>query len=219
MKKINLVIVEDHPLTRDTLAYQLKKLENINLMASLENGKQAVDFINTEKVDIMLMDIDMPVMDGVEATLEIKKINPNVRIIMLTNHKDKLKVLDSFSSGANGYCVKDIKINELSKVIDTVLEGGIWVDTKIAGFIFDVLKKVDEKQKEEKLSLEDFNISEREKEVLELIADGLSNEEITEKLFISKNTVKNHVASIISKLSVKDRTQVAVFALKHNLLD
>ena len=219
MKKINVVIAEDHPLTRDTLVYQLNKTGRVNIMGTFENGAQTLEFVQNEAPDIILMDIDMPVMNGIEATIEIKKKNPKINIIMLTNHQQKSKVLDAFQSGSNGYCVKNIKIDELLSVMDIVLEGGIWVDTKIAGFIFDVLKQVEEKQKEEKLSLADFDISEREKEVLRLVADGLSNEEITEKLFISKNTVKNHVASIISKFSVKDRTQVAVFALKNNLLD
>ena len=219
MKKINTIIVEDHPLTRETLAYQIKKLDKINLMAALENGAQALEFVEKQTPDVILMDIDMPVMDGVQATLEIKKKNNKINVIMLTNHQDKAKVLDAFQSGANGYCVKNIKIDELSRVIDTITDGGIWVDTKIAGYIFDVLKKIEEKQKQETQTLEEFNISEREAEVLKLIADGLSNEEICEKLFISKNTVKNHVASIISKLSVKDRTQAAIFALKNQFFD
>ena len=219
MAKINLVVVEDHPLTRDTIVYQMSKSDKINVLASFDNGAKVVEFVETQKPDIILMDIDMPVMGGVEATKIIKEKYPKINIIMLTGHKEKQKVLDAFQSGANGYCVKNIKTDELLRVIDTILEGGIWVDTQIAGFIFEVLKAIDEKQKEERKSLEDFGISEREAEVLKLVADGLSNEEITEKLFISKNTVKNHVASIIAKLSVKDRTQVAVFALKNKLLD
>ena len=219
MPKIKIVIVEDHPLTRETLVYQLNKLEKFEVMASFENGKEALEFVKLKAPDVILTDIDMPVMDGIEATLEIKKINSKIKVIMLTNYQDKIRVLESFQSGANGYCVKNIKINELSKVIDIVLEGGIWTDSKIAGYIFDVLKSIEEKQKEEKLTLEDFNISEREKEVLKLIADGLTNEEIAEKLFVSKNTVKNHVASIISKLSVKDRTQVAIVALKNDFFN
>ena len=219
MKKINLIIVEDHPLTRETLAYQIKKLEKINVTGVFENGAQAVEFAEKENPDVILMDIDMPIMGGVEATQAIKNKNKNINIIMLTNHQYKAKVLDAFQSGANGYCVKNIKIDELSKVIDTVMEGGIWVDTKIAGYIFDVLKKIEEKQKKETATLEEFNISEREAEVLKLISEGFSNEEICEKLFISKNTVKNHVASIIAKLSVKDRTQAAIMALKNNFFD
>lgn len=219
MKKINLLLVEDHPLTRQTLAYQIKKLEGINLLESLENGIKAVEFVKQQKPDIILMDIDMPGMNGIEATKEIKKTYPEIKIIMLTNHKDRLNVLDSFNIGASGYCVKDIKIHELKNIIDIVFEGGVWVDSKIAEFVFDVLTHMNKEIKEDKFKPEDFDISEREKEVLRLIADGLSNDEIAEKLFISRNTVKNHVANIIEKLSVKDRTQAAIFALKNKMFD
>ena len=221
MKKINILIVEDHPLTRQTLVYQLKKSEKINLLSALENGKQSIDYISDNsnpKPDVILMDIDMPVMNGIEATEKIKKDFPKIAIIMLTNHNERESVLTAFKTGANGYCVKDIKIDELVIAFDTVLDGGIWVDKKIAGFIFDILK-TSEKKQIEKRTTDEFNISEREKEVLKLVADGLSNDEITEKLFISRNTVKNHISSIITKLSVKDRTQAAVFALKNNMLD
>ncbi len=217
MAKYNILIAEDHPLTRQTLEYQTKKLKNVNLVTAVENGKQAVDFVKENKTDIVLMDIDMPVMNGIDATIEIKRTRKDAKIIMLTSHTEKAKVLDSFNSGANAYCVKNIKIDELSQIMDIVAEGGIWVDTQIAGYIFDVLKNIEEAQKQEKITAEDFNISEREKEVLKEIANGLSNDEIAEKLFISRNTVKNHIASIINKLSVKDRTQAAIFALKNNI--
>lgn len=216
--KYNTLIVEDHPLTRQTLEYQIKKLKDINLIGALENGQKAVDFVKENKTDLIFMDIEMPVMNGIEAVKEIKKIKPNTKIIMLTSHTEKEKVLDAFNCGANAYCVKNIKIDELSKIVEIVIDDGIWVDTKIARYIFDVLKNIEEKQKQEVLKTEDFNITEREKEVLKLVSDGLSNDEIAEKLVISRNTVKNHIASIIDKLSVKDRTQIAVFALKNNLL-
>lgn len=217
--KYKLLIAEDHPLTRQTLEYQTKKLDKISSVISAENGRQAVELFVKEKPDIILMDIDMPLMNGIDATSEIKKLNPKTTVIILTSHSEREKVLDAFQSGANGYCIKSIKIDELSKVMDVVIDGGIWVDSKIAEFIFDVLKHINEAQKENKLKAEDFNISEREKEVLKLIAEGLSNDEITEKLFISRNTVKNHVASIIAKLSVKDRTQAAIFALKNKMFE
>ncbi|MBQ9245807.1 response regulator transcription factor [bacterium] len=220
MAKYNVLIAEDHPLTRQTLEYQIKKLKNVGLLSTVENGKDAVNFVNTQQPpDIILMDIDMPVMDGIEATQEIKKLKKNIKIIMLTSYTEREKVLDSFNYGANAYCVKNIKSEELSGIFDIVADGGIWVDKQIAGYIFDVLKKMEEAQKQQKLKAEDFNISDREKEVLKLVSDGLSNDEIAEKLFISRNTVKNHMASIIEKLSVKDRTQAAIFAIKNKIIE
>lgn len=216
--KYNVLIVEDHPLTRQTLEYQIQKLKNINLLAAVDNGQKAVDYVKENKPDIILMDIEMPVMNGDVATQEIKKLRPNTKVIILTSHTEKEKVLDAFKCGANAYCVKNIKIDELSKIIDIVAEGGIWFDTKIAKYIYDVLNKIEEAQKKEIIKAEDFNISEREKDVLKLVAEGKSNDEIADGLFISRNTVKNHIASIIEKLSVKDRTQAAIFALKNNMV-
>ncbi len=219
MPKYNILIAEDHPLTRQTLAYQTKKLPNINSVESVENGKLALDYLQNNKPDLILMDIDMPVMDGIDATIEIKKQHPKVNIIMLTSNGEREKVLTAFSSGANGYCIKDIKIDELSRVIETVMNGGIWVDTKIASYVFDVMTHLNEEQKKNRVKGEEYNISEREMEVLKLVAGGLSNDEIADKLFISRNTVKNHIAGIISKLAVKDRTQAAIFAIKNNMFD
>ncbi len=219
MPKYNILIAEDHPLTRQTLAYQTKKLPNINSVESVENGKLALDYLQNNKPDLILMDIDMPVMNGIDATIEIKKQHPKVNIIMLTSNGEREKVLTAFSSGANGYCIKDIKIDELSRVIETVMNGGIWVDTKIASYVFDVMTHLNEEQKKNRVKGEEYNISEREMEVLKLVAGGLSNDEIADKLFISRNTVKNHIAGIISKLAVKDRTQAAIFAIKNNMFD
>lgn len=220
MSKYNLLLVEDHPFTRQTLSYELKKQESINLLAALENGKLAIEYVKKETPDVILMDIDMPLLDGIEATKQIKQFNPSIKIIMLTCHDDRKKVFESFSSGANGYCVKKIDINELINVIDIICNDGVWFDRQIAHFIFDVLKTIDEKKEiEPSKTLEDFNITARERNIIKLISDGLTNTQIAEELVISINTVKNHVASIINKLSVKDRTQIAVFTLKNNLLD
>ena len=220
MKKYSLLLVEDDPFTKQTLSYELKRREEIEFLGALENGKAAVDFVKTTTPDIILMDIDMPIMNGLEATKEIKKFNPNILITILSNHDQKDQVLTAFFNGANAYCIKQIKMNELISVFNTVADGGIWIDKQIASYIFDVLKNFENKKEEDnKKSAEDYNITERERNVLKLVADGLSNTEIAEQLVISQNTVKNHIASILNKLSLKDRTQIAVFALKNNLLD
>lgn len=218
---MKLMIAEDHPLTRQTLLYQAKKLTQFNEIIPAKNGLEAWEKYKSEKPDLIFMDIDMPAKNGIDLTKEIKKESPDTKIIMLTAHTEREKVLEAFEANANAYCVKDIKIDELSKIVDIVLDGGIWVDTKIAQYIFDVLRTVDEnkKQQSEKVTIQDFNIQPREFEVLKLVADGLSNDEIADKLFISRNTVKNHIASLLTKLSVKDRTQMAIFALKNNMVD
>jgi len=227
MEKIKLLIVEDHPFTKQTLVYEFKKNPQVELLAALNNGKEAIDFVQKITPDIIIMDIEMPVMNGIEATKEIKKSKKQIPVIMLTSHSEKEKVFSAFSSGANGYCIKDIEMSELMGVMGIIMSGGVWFDKKIAGYIFDVLKNlevenavntVDEAQQTRK-KIEKLNITERETEILKLISDGLTNAQIAEQLVISLSTVKNHVASIIHKLSVKDRTQVAIFALNNKLLD
>ena len=220
MHKFNLMVVEDHPFTRQTLVYELKKQENINLVAALDNGETAINFVKTNQVDVILMDIDMPIVDGISATKEIKKFNDKILVIMLTNHNEKDKVISAFKSGANGYCVKQIKMDELLNVIEIVRDGGVWFDKQIAQYIFEILKNVEEeKQQTKEKTIADFNITHRERNILKLIADGYSNAQIADELVIAHNTVKNHVASIIKKLNVEDRVQIAVFALKNNLLE
>lgn len=217
MNKINLILAEDHELTRQTLIYELKKNEKINVLSSFNNGYDTVEYAKHNDVDVVLMDIDMPKMDGILATSEIKKNNQDIRIIMLTNHNEKSKVLNSFNSGANGYCVKEIKIDELLSVIEVVLDGGVWFDKQIAKYIYEILKCTSNKEKID--ITKEYNISSREKDILKLIALGYSNAQIAQELFIAHNTVKNHVASLIKKLNVSDRVQIAVFANQNNLLD
>ena len=220
MKNYKLLIVEDDNFTRQTLVYEFKKIESVTLLGYSENGEKAVQFVKENKPDVILMDIDMPVMNGIEATKEIKKIKkiyPEIMVVILTAHSEKEKVLSAFSSGANAYCVKNVKTDELFKVIEIVNDGGIWFDTQIAKFVFEVLNNYRDKDIKNQIK-DKFNISEHEIEIIKLISEGLSNIEIAEKLFISKNTVRNHISSIMEKLSIKDRTRIAVFALENNLL-
>ena len=222
MTRISVLIAEDHPFTRQTLSYEFKRIPEIEFLGILGNGLEVVNYVKTRTPDVILMDIDMPVLDGIKATEEIKKFNDKIKIVMLTAHSEKEKVLDAFSCGANGYCVKNAKTPELLDVIKIVNDNGIWFDKQIANYIFEILKTIDvEKAKNEvkAKTIKDYNITERERNILKLMADGYTNAQIAEELVISHNTVKNHVASIINKFSLKDRTQVALFAIKNNLLN
>lgn len=216
----NILIVEDDSFSRFTLEFDLKSYKEINILGALKNGKEAVDYIKKITPDTVLMDIDMPIMNGIDATKFIKEFNPEIKIIMLTSYTEKSKVLRAFSSGANAYCVKNIRAEELINVINIINNDGIWFDKQIAGYIFDILKNLnmDDNEDEEKEDPPKYKITKRERNIIKLIAEGYSNAEISEQLVISKNTVKNHVSNIIKKLSVSDRTQIALLATKENLL-
>ena len=213
--KIKIILAEDHDFTRQGLYFGLKKRENIEIVAEADNGRQAVALTKEHKPDIVIMDIGMPVLSGIDAAKEIKKQDPKIKILMLTSHKSREKVLASFNSGADAYCVKDIKIEKLVSIIEEVVQGAVWIDPAIAEYILEILKTKNIASEENKV---DFNLTKREKEILKLIAQGLNNKDISEKLVLSLYTVKNHVSSIIQKLSVEDRTQAAVVALRENLI-
>jgi len=214
---IKILLAEDHELTRKGIAYGLKKFDNLDIVAEATNGLIAVELAAKHKPDIIIMDIMMPVLNGIEATKKIKSINKNIKIIMLTSYNEKEKVLSAFHSGANAYCIKDTEINNLVDIIKTVMEGSLWIDHTIAGYILEILQSksfIGENQKE---TYSDFNLTNREKEVLKLVADGLNNRDISEKLFLSLHTVKNHIRSIFRKLVVEDRTQAVIIALKEKI--
>jgi DNA-binding NarL/FixJ family response regulator len=213
--KRKVLLAEDHDFTRQGIAFGLKKYENIEIVAETNNGKQAIALSKKLAPDIILMDIGMPVLSGIDAVKEIKAYNPDIKILMLTSHKSKEKVLASFNAKADAYCVKDIKIEQLANIIESVIQGAVWIDPAIAEFILEILQM---KKNLPNIEKPDFNLTNREKEILKLIADGLSNKDISEKLVLSVYTVKNHVSNIIQKLSVDDRTQAAVIALKENLI-
>lgn len=215
---IKVLLVEDHELTRKGISYGLRVTSGIDVIGEVEDGKQAVDFVKANKLDVVLMDVSMPVMNGIDATKKIHSHNPDTKVIMLTSVSEKNSVLSAFNSGAHGYCMKDIRSDELVKVINMVHSGAIWIAPNIASYIVEVLQSDGVHSFYQPHSADDFNLTAREKEILKLIADGLSNQDIADELILSLHTVKNHVKSVIQKLSVKDRTQAAVLALKENLI-
>ena len=160
------------------------------------------------------MDLGLPNMNGIETTKEIKNINNDIKIIILTSHNSQSEVLESIKAGARAYCSKDINPDRLADIILSVLEGALWLDSKAANIVLDSLFKTGFMQN---INLEeDYNLTDREKEVLDYICQGLNNSDISKILDVSVNTIKTHVSSIIQKLGVEDRTQVVIKALRIN---
>lgn len=218
---MNILLVEDYQHTRKTIAYGLRtRLGEIELAES-DNGLAALNYIKAgNKADIVLMDISMPVMNGIDAAKAIKEILPDVKIIMLTSFSDKKLVLSAFNAGANAYCMKNIKIDELVSVISSVLHGAIWIDPSIAQYILEVINssRVEESSEPKDNINAGFDLTARETEILKLVARGKSNKDIADELVLSIHTVKNHLKNILQKLCVEDRTQAAILAIKENLV-
>lgn len=215
---LKLLLAEDHELTRIGLAHALQKHTDICVAGEAENGRQAVEQAGTLKPDIIVMDIGMPTLDGIQATREIKRLYPHIKIVILSSRQEKEEVFASLSSGAEGYCLKDIKVDRLIQTLQMVSNGGIWLDPPIAQMVLNALPSFNNKP--EFLNLPEFqtNLTEREFDVLKEICSGKSNKEIAASLGISLHTVKGHVCNIIQKLAVDDRTQAAIKALHVGLV-
>ncbi len=229
MSKLKLIIAEDHELSRLGLSLSLQKNPKIEIIHEAESGQSVLDFLaaeNNEKPDLILMDIGMPILDGIETTQRVKQKYPDIKVLMLTSHDSGDEVFASLSAGAEAYCLKDIKLERLEQVIEMVQEGAVWLDPAIAQAVLKTLPVNLPHKNRVFSSNHNYNgqtsnsidLTEREYEVLEKIVEGKSNKEIGEDLFITIHTVKAHVCNIIQKLSVNDRTQAAVKALRDGLV-
>ncbi len=214
-KILKVLIVDDSKLTVLGLRTTINQADGLSIAGESYDGRHAIKNAQELQPDIILMDIGMPVMDGIEATKAINQLNLPSKIIMLTSHDGKQDVLDAFSAGANSYCMKDVSPESLVSIIKTTFEGASWLDPQIARI---VLEKFSDNSVETSKSNEGVRLTEREKEVLSEIADGCSNQVISNNLYISLNTVKTHIKNIFHKLEVDDRTKAAMKAVKENLL-
>lgn len=216
MQKYNLLLVEDHVLIRFGLKTALEVKDYVGEIYEASNAEEAVEITKTNHVDGIVMDIGLPNTNGIEATEQIKNTNPDVKVIVLTSHNTESEVIDSIKAGATAYCSKDINPDRLADVILSVLEGALWFDPKISDMVINAIIHDKEMIRHDENS--EYNLTMREKQVLKLIREGLNNNEIAKKLFVSINTTKVHVSSIIQKLGVEDRTQAAIKALNNNII-
>lgn len=219
-KKIKVLLVEDHALMRVGMKHSLSIDGDIEVIGEAENGKISIELAEKLEPDVILMDIGLPVMDGIKATRIIKSNNPDIRIIILTIKDDDKDVFAALKAGADAYCLKDIPPEKLILAIKTVSDGTAWLDPAIADKVLRNIRLTDYPQKpdEPKEDIFNYGLTERELEVLSLVVEGLSNLEIANRLNIAETTTKTHIRNILQKLSVDDRTQAAIRALKDGLI-
>jgi DNA-binding NarL/FixJ family response regulator len=200
---IKVGIVEDQELIRSSLQIVLNMEEDIDVLLLAENGKVAIQELEQTEVDVILMDIHMPIMNGIDATKEIKKKWPHIKVLILTTFQQMDYVIDALNSGAEGYLLKAIDTKELIAGIKMIHKGGSLLPQDLAKQLFTQFLKSDSLPKIE--NKVDYGLSSRELDVLECLSNGLSNRDIAEKLFLSEGTVKNYISTIYAKLDVPNR--------------
>lgn len=214
--KSNILIVEDHELTRFGLKTAFESCDFIDQIFEAESAETGLEIASNNEINLIIMDLGLPGMDGIEATKKVKALNKDIKIVILTSHNDEQEVLNSLKAGANAYCSKEINPKRLIQVVQSVLDGAAWFDPSISHIVLEAATKVQESiaPKPER----NYGLTSRETQILKLITEGYSNIEIAKELFVSINTTKAHVASILQKLEVDDRLQAALKALKEKLV-
>jgi DNA-binding NarL/FixJ family response regulator len=211
---IRILIADDHHVVRRGLTFFLKTQKDIEIIGEAGNGSEAVELARTLKPDLILMDLVMPEMDGIQATKMIKTEMPEIKIMMLTSFSDQDHVIPALEAGASGYQLKDIEPDELINCIRKIMSGENQLHPKATSHL---LANLSNKESNVRNLLE--QLTKRELDVLKEIAKGKSNKEIASTLFITEKTVKTHVSNLLAKLELADRTQAALFAVKNQLVE
>jgi DNA-binding NarL/FixJ family response regulator len=211
---IRVLIADDHKMFRQGLRMLFDIEPDIEIVGEAQQGLEVPELVRTLRPDVVLMDINMPGIDGIEASRRILQENPDCSIIVLTMFREDEHVFDAIKAGARGYVLKDADSVEVINAIRKVAEGGSILDPAMAGKVFSQFKLM--ATTSEKTNRD--GLTERELEILTLIAQGASNREIGEKLYLSEKTIKNYITTIFQKLHMSDRTQAAVYALQHGLI-
>ena len=217
MDEIRLLIAEDEPVARQAMARLFDLEDDIKVVGEAPNGEIAIDLARQALPDVILMDIRMPKLDGISATQTIKKEMPNVAIVILTIYDDDASVFEAIKAGAIGYILKDSPIDNALAAVRAAYKGEGMMHPAVAARVMREFARV---QNERTADMKVFaDLTDREREILKLVAVAKSNKEIAEELFISEKTVKNHISNILFKLQANDRTEAALYAAKHGLVE
>ena len=211
-KPIQVLLVDDHEMVRQGLGIFLNASPDITVVGQAQNGLEAIQRVQENPPDVVLMDLIMPELDGVEATRRIKALFPEVEIIALTSYVDEAKVVDALAAGVAGYVMKDVKPAELVRAICAAAQGEMYLSPVAARLLAKRVSPAKSPEPSPEV------LTERELDVIRLIARGLSNQDIAKDLNISAKTVKTHISAILQKLNLTSRTQAALYALRRNLV-
>ena len=215
-KIIKIVFVDDYHWIRVGISAYLENEPNIRIVGEADTAEDGLKQINLHKPDLVIMDVTLPGMNGIDATRQAKKTFPDLKVVMLTSHEDEETVMASLGAGANAYCLKDIPPKRLVEVIHSVMDGAAWLDPMIANVALSVFSETLPSKPTE--AVQKISLGEREREVLRLLASGKNNNEIADQLYVSVHTVKTQVSTILQKLMVNDRVQAAVKAITTGII-
>lgn len=221
-KKSSILIIEDHALTAFALKTALSTVDFIEEVIDVNSALDGYKVLKNKNIDLILLDLGLPEIDGVEALETIRNENKDIKIVILTSHCDKEEVQKCLKFGINAYCTKEIKPDKLSDVIKDVLSGSMYFDSSVSKYVLEQTSTDNSENKNTlgNISVKDcYNLTQQEKRVLILLSSGLNNQQIATKLGISINTTKVHVCSILQKMNVEDRTQAAIKAIRENLIN
>lgn len=214
-RKLRTLVVEDHQISWLGMQTMLQQMSEIEVVGHAADGPMAVEKALELAPTLVLMDIGLPGLDGIEATKQIKKEMPCIKVILLTSHDDEDDIFAGLSAGADSYCLKSVTVEQLRCAVSSAMEGAIWLDPGITKRTLGLLCKP---QQDCALRVPQIRLSERETAVLGLLVDGFSNQEIASRLYLSSETIKTHIRHIMEKLQVTDRTQAAVKAVRYGLV-
>lgn len=219
MSDVNVLIVDDHPLLRQGLSRLLELEGGINVVGQASNGVEALRLTSQLAPDVLLLDINMPGMNGIEVAKAVRERYPETAVLVLTIHDNESYVNEMIRIGAKGYLLKDAEPREVVQAIKKVAEGESVYSSELMGRVMERYHHMEVQygRLQSAAAIYDLDLTKRELEILQYICEGLSNKEIANTLFISEKTVKNHITSLLRKLEVGDRTQAAVFAVSHGI--